>query len=52
MERIAEQSGFSSTRQLRRGWQTIHKTPARDARIQGRLKLQIGSPRFNDGENR
>ena len=34
MERVAEQSGFSSTRQLRRAWQRIHKTPPREARIQ------------------
>jgi len=32
MERVAEQSGFSSTRQLRRAWQRIHKTPPREAR--------------------
>jgi transcriptional regulator GlxA family with amidase domain len=34
MERIAEQSGFSSTRQLRRAWERIHKTPPREARLQ------------------
>jgi transcriptional regulator GlxA family with amidase domain len=33
MERIAEQSGFSSTRQLRRAWQRIYKTPPREGRI-------------------
>jgi transcriptional regulator GlxA family with amidase domain len=33
MERVAEQSGFSSTRQLRRAWERIHKTPPREARI-------------------
>src|SRR5437763_2526023 len=33
MERVAEQSGFSSTRQLRRAWQRIHKTPPREARL-------------------
>ena len=33
MERVAEQSGFSSTRQLRRAWQRIHKTPPRESRI-------------------
>ena len=32
MERVAEQSGFSSTRQLRRAWQRIHKGPPREAR--------------------
>ena len=38
MERVAEQSGFSSTRQLRRAWERIHKTPPRDARIQWHAK--------------
>ncbi|HEY1462206.1 MAG TPA: helix-turn-helix domain-containing protein [Terriglobales bacterium] len=33
MERVAEQSGFTSTRQLRRAWQRIHRTPPRDARL-------------------
>ena len=33
MERVAEQSGFSSTRQFRRAWERIHKTPPRDARL-------------------
>jgi transcriptional regulator GlxA family with amidase domain len=33
MERVAEQSGFSSTRQLRRAWERIHKTPPREARV-------------------
>jgi len=32
MERVAEQSGFSSTRQLRRAWQRIHKISPREAR--------------------
>ena len=32
MERVAEQSGFSSTRQLRRAWQRIYKGPPRQAR--------------------
>lgn len=32
MERVAEQSGFSSTRQLRRAWERIHKAPPREAR--------------------
>jgi transcriptional regulator GlxA family with amidase domain len=34
MEHVAEQSGFSSARQLRRAWQRIHKTPPREARTQ------------------
>jgi transcriptional regulator GlxA family with amidase domain len=33
MERVAEQSGFNSTRQLRRAWQRLHKTPPREARV-------------------
>jgi transcriptional regulator GlxA family with amidase domain len=33
MERIAEQCGFSSTRQLRRAWERIHRTPPREARV-------------------
>jgi transcriptional regulator GlxA family with amidase domain len=33
MERVAEQSGFNSTRQLRRAWRRIHKTPPREARL-------------------
>src|SRR3954464_3468089 len=33
MERVAEQSGFNSTRQLRRAWRKVHKTPPREARI-------------------
>jgi transcriptional regulator GlxA family with amidase domain len=33
MERIAEQCGFSSARQLRRAWERIHQTPPREARI-------------------
>lgn len=32
MERVAEQAGFSSTRQLHRAWQRIYKKPPRDAR--------------------
>jgi transcriptional regulator GlxA family with amidase domain len=32
MERVAEQSGFRSTRQLRRAWEKIHKSPPRQAR--------------------
>jgi transcriptional regulator GlxA family with amidase domain len=38
MERVAEQSGFSSTRQLRRAWERIHKTPPREARIHWHAK--------------
>ena len=33
MEQVAEQSGFSSTRQLRRAWQRIYKTAPREGRI-------------------
>jgi len=33
MERVAEQCGFNSTRQLRRAWERIHATPPREARI-------------------
>ena len=32
MERVAEQSGFASTRQLRRAWKRVHETPPRSAR--------------------
>ena len=32
MERVAEQSGFSSTRQFRRAWQRVHKRPPREGR--------------------
>lgn len=32
MEHVAEQSGFSSPRQLRRAWQRFYKGPPRDAR--------------------
>src|SRR5215467_1287528 len=38
MERVAEQSGFSSTRQLRRAWQRIHPTSPREARIPAHAK--------------
>jgi transcriptional regulator GlxA family with amidase domain len=41
MERVAEQSGFSSTRQLRRAWQKIYKGPPREARRHAHAK---GSP--------
>ena len=33
MERVAEQAGFSSPRQLRRAWQKVHITPPREARM-------------------
>jgi transcriptional regulator GlxA family with amidase domain len=33
MERVAEQSGFNSTRQLRRAWRRLYKTPPREARL-------------------
>jgi len=36
MELVAEQSGFSSTRQLRRAWQRIYKRPPREARRHSR----------------
>ena len=36
MERVAEQSGFGSTRQLRRAWERIYKTPPREARLHAR----------------
>jgi transcriptional regulator GlxA family with amidase domain len=35
MERVAEQSGFNSTRQLRRAWHRLHKTSPREARRAG-----------------
>jgi transcriptional regulator GlxA family with amidase domain len=35
MERVAEQSGFNSTRQLRRAWHRLHKTSPREARSFG-----------------
>ena len=38
MERVAEQSGFSSTRQLRRAWQKVHKMPPRETRTHWRAK--------------
>jgi len=38
MERVAEQSGFSSTRQLRRAWQRIYKGPPREARRHSHAK--------------
>jgi transcriptional regulator GlxA family with amidase domain len=40
MERVAEQSGFSSTRQLRRAWERIHKTPPREARRNSQLSTR------------
>ena len=35
MEHVAEQAGFNSTRQLRRAWHRLHKTPPREARAVG-----------------
>ena len=32
MERVAERSGFASSRQLRRAWRRSHATPPGDAR--------------------
>ncbi|HKR84812.1 MAG TPA: helix-turn-helix domain-containing protein [Terriglobales bacterium] len=43
MERVAEQSGFSSTRQLRRAWERIHKTPPREARLHSQRQVRLGS---------
>jgi transcriptional regulator GlxA family with amidase domain len=34
LERVAEEAGFSSSRQLRRAWRKVYKTPPREARIQ------------------
>lgn len=34
LERVAEEAGFSSTRQLRRAWRKVYKTPPREARTQ------------------
>jgi len=42
MERVAEQSGFSSTRQLRRAWQRIYKGPPREARRHSHAKDASG----------
>src|SRR5262249_41734116 len=36
MERVAEQAGFSSSRQLRRAWRRVHKSPPREARLHSR----------------
>jgi transcriptional regulator GlxA family with amidase domain len=38
MERVAEQSGFSSTRQLRRAWHRIYNRPPREARRHSHAK--------------
>ena len=38
MERVAERSGFSSTRQLRRAWQRVYKGPPREARHHSHAK--------------
>jgi transcriptional regulator GlxA family with amidase domain len=37
MERVAEQAGFSSPRQLRRAWRKVHKTPPREARAYAQI---------------
>ena len=34
LERVAEEAGFSSSRQLRRAWGKVYKTPPRQARVQ------------------
>jgi transcriptional regulator GlxA family with amidase domain len=36
MERVAEEAGFGSSRQLRRAWHRLHETPPRDARVRPR----------------
>jgi transcriptional regulator GlxA family with amidase domain len=33
MERVAEEAGFGSSRQLRRAWRKLHETPPRAARV-------------------
>jgi transcriptional regulator GlxA family with amidase domain len=33
IERVAEEAGFGSSRQLRRAWRTLHDTPPRSARL-------------------
>jgi transcriptional regulator GlxA family with amidase domain len=33
IERVAEEAGFGSSRQLRRAWRTLHDTPPRAARL-------------------
>jgi transcriptional regulator GlxA family with amidase domain len=38
MERVAEQCGFSSTRQLRRAWQRFYATSPREARVHSRSR--------------
>jgi transcriptional regulator GlxA family with amidase domain len=47
MERVAEKSGFSSTRQLRRAWERIHETPPREARIRTRPHSGIQNQKNN-----
>lgn len=43
MEHVAEQSGFSSSRQLRRAWERIHKTPPREARLHSQRQARFDS---------
>ena len=38
MERVAEEAGFSSPRQLRRAWRKVHRTPPREARLHAQLE--------------
>jgi transcriptional regulator GlxA family with amidase domain len=38
MERVAEEAGFSSPRQLRRAWRKVHKTAPREARVHAQLR--------------
>jgi len=40
MEHVAERAGFSSSRQLRRAWGKVFKTPPRESRV----RTQLGSP--------
>src|SRR5215467_1590990 len=47
MERVAERSGFSSTRQLRRAWQRVYKGPPREARHHSQAWRLTGYPSIN-----
>jgi len=49
MEGVAEKSGFSSTRQLRRAWERVHKTPPREARLHWRGKAASPSSNHKPG---
>ncbi len=41
MERVAEQAGFSSARQLHRTWRKLHETPPSAARTPARLSAKL-----------